>query len=269
MKVSNRDLLSHTTVASPCPASWEAMSGNEKIRFCSECKLNVYNLSEMSKTEAEKLLRNHEGDRLCIRLYLRADGTIITRDCPVGIRLLKIRTYKTWKRLIATAASVLGMASQGMASPAGAQNTGPQPQRSPAKSAPEFIVAPNTHPIPQPAKSQDEIPGSTIAGGRRGPDFEPYMKVLGNEIRKNWHPNEALVAKHKKAVVIFSILQDRSVINVKLHASSGNANLDKQALDCFAKLKKMPIPLPDGSDDKIDVEFTFDYKLLKQIQAEK
>ncbi len=264
MKIRNRDLLSHTTVASPCPASWEAMSGDKKVRFCSECKLNVYNLSEMSKTEAEQLLRNHEGDSLCIRLYLRADGTIITRDCPVGIRLLKIRTYKTWKRLIATAASVLGMASQ-----AGAQNAGPQPQRSPAKAAPEFIVAPNTHPIPQPTKSQSEEAESTIAGGRRGTDYGPYMKVLGNEITKNWHPNEALVAKYKATKVMFRVLQDQRIINVKILKSSGNADLDKQALACFAKLKKMPIPLPGYGEDNVDVEFTFDYKLLKQIQAEK
>ncbi|MBK9204809.1 MAG: hypothetical protein IPL73_20745 [Candidatus Obscuribacter sp.] len=102
--------------------------------------MNVYNLSEMSKSEAEKLLRNHEGDRLCIKLHLRADGTIITQDCPVGIRLLKIRTYKTWKRLIATAASVLGMASQ-----AGAQNAGPQPQGSQTKAPQEFVIEPKAN----------------------------------------------------------------------------------------------------------------------------
>ncbi len=269
MKISNRDLLSHTTVASPCPASWEAMSGDDKVRFCGECKLNVYNLSEMSKTEAEKLLRNHEGDRLCIRLYLRADGTIITQDCPVGIRLLKIRSYKTWKKLIATAASVLGMASHSMDSQAGAQNPGPQPQRSPSKAALEFVVAPNTHPIAPPAKSPLEEAESTIAGGRRGPDYGPYMKVLGNEITKNWHPNEALVAKYKATKVMFRVLQDQRIINVKLLKSSGNTDLDKQALACFAKLKKMPIPLPGYGEDNVDVEFTFDDKLLKQIKAEK
>lgn len=269
MKISNRDLLSHTKVASPCPASWEAMSGDDKVRFCSECKLNVYNLSGMSKTEAEKLLRNHEGDRLCIRLYLRADGTVITQDCPVGIRLLKIRSYKTWKKLIATAASVLGMASQTMDSPAGAQNAGPQPQRSQAKAAPEFVVAQNAQPIAPPSKLPLEQPESIVAGGRRGPDYGPYMKVLGNEIRKHWHPNEALLAKHKATKVMFRVLQDQRIANLKLLVSSGNATLDKQALACFDKFKKMPIPLPNGSDDTIDVEFVFDYKLLKQMQAEK
>lgn len=264
MKISNRDLLSHTSVASPCPASWEAMSGDDKVRFCSECKLNVYNLSEMSKTEAEKLLRSHEGDRLCIRLYLRADGTIITQDCPVGIRLLKIRTYKTWKKLIATAASVLGMASQ-----AGAQNAGAQPQHSPVKTTSEFVVAQNSQPIAQPSKLHTEEADSIISGRRRIPDYGPYMKALSSEITKNWHPNEALVKKHNAAKVMFKVLQDQRIVNVKLLKSSGNNDLDKQALACFAKLKKMPIPLPVGSDDSIDIEFSFDDTLLKQIKAEK
>lgn len=77
-------------MATPCSASWEAMEGDERIRFCGACKLNVYNLSEMSRTEAEELVRNREG-RLCVRFYRRADGTLITRDCPVGMRALRRR----------------------------------------------------------------------------------------------------------------------------------------------------------------------------------
>lgn len=37
----------------------------------------------------------------------------------------------------------------------------------------------------------------------------------------------------------------------------------------FCQTQKMPIPLPDYGEDNVDVEFTFDYKLLKQIKAEK
>jgi len=55
----------------------------ERVRHCGECKLNVYNLSEMTQTEAEGLIRKHEG-RLCVRYYQRADGTVLTRNCPVG-----------------------------------------------------------------------------------------------------------------------------------------------------------------------------------------
>src|SRR5262249_26122451 len=50
-----------------------------------ECKLNVYNLSEMTPAEAERLIARREG-RLCVHYYCRADGTILTRNCPRGLR---------------------------------------------------------------------------------------------------------------------------------------------------------------------------------------
>jgi hypothetical protein len=74
------------------------MYGNERKRFCGECKLNVYNLAGMTRAEAEELLLRSEG-RLCLRFYRRTDGTILTRDCPVGWAKVKQRAA-----LIATAA---------------------------------------------------------------------------------------------------------------------------------------------------------------------
>jgi hypothetical protein len=82
--------LNNLKIASPCPANWDKMYGNNKVRFCGECKLNVYNLSGMTKTEAETLLVETEG-RLCVRYFRRADGTVLTQDCPVGWRALKKR----------------------------------------------------------------------------------------------------------------------------------------------------------------------------------
>jgi hypothetical protein len=67
------------------------MEGGDRVRFCKECRLNVYNLSEMSRQEAEWLVRNREG-RLCVRFFRRRDGTLLTRDCPVGFRA-RVRRY--------------------------------------------------------------------------------------------------------------------------------------------------------------------------------
>ena len=90
--------LTNLKVASPCSQDWEAMIGNERKRYCGECKLNVYNLSGMSKIEAENLLDNADG-RVCVKFYQRADGTVITQDCPVGWAKIKNRT-----KVLATAA---------------------------------------------------------------------------------------------------------------------------------------------------------------------
>src|SRR5215470_16980060 len=90
--------LDNIRVASPCPANWDEMLGTDRKRYCGECKLNVYNLSDMTRAEAERLLTESEG-RLCVRYYRRADGTVLTRDCPVGWRAVKARVSR-----VATAA---------------------------------------------------------------------------------------------------------------------------------------------------------------------
>src|SRR5256885_10324932 len=90
-------------VAKPCPADWEKMHGDARVRFCDECKLHVSNLSELPGAQAEKLGSAHEG-RLCVRYYQRADGTVITQDCGGGVRRAMQRTRRL---VIAVAAAML------------------------------------------------------------------------------------------------------------------------------------------------------------------
>lgn len=85
--------LDNVHVAAPCSANWEEMNGDEQARHCGLCQLNVYNLSAMTRHEAEKLLVEREG-RLCVRFYRRADGTIITENCPRGIAAIKRRVSR-------------------------------------------------------------------------------------------------------------------------------------------------------------------------------
>jgi len=82
--------LDNIRVAAPCSADWDNMVGNERVRSCEQCHLNVYNLSEMSRVEADRLINQAEG-RLCVRFYRRRDGSIITQNCPVGLRAIKRR----------------------------------------------------------------------------------------------------------------------------------------------------------------------------------
>ena len=82
--------LDQVKVASPCPASWDAMTGDDRVRFCSQCSLHVYNLSALSREAAESLVTEKEG-KMCVRFFQRADGTVITTDCPVGWAAVKRR----------------------------------------------------------------------------------------------------------------------------------------------------------------------------------
>lgn len=78
-------VLDTVQIARPCPADWNAMNSvpgqaRARVRHCEDCSLRVYNLSALKRAEAEELLRSSEG-RLCIRLYRREDGTVLTTDC--------------------------------------------------------------------------------------------------------------------------------------------------------------------------------------------
>jgi hypothetical protein len=83
-------LLQSVRIASPCSASWDDMVGDDRVRFCGSCAKNVYNLSAMPGEEAERLLAKHEGS-ICVRLYRRADGTVMSNDCPVGVRRKRVK----------------------------------------------------------------------------------------------------------------------------------------------------------------------------------
>lgn len=105
--------LNNIKIASPCSADWNEMIGSERKRFCGDCKLNVYNLSGMSQTEAENLLLDSEGP-LCVRFYRRADGSILTKECPVGWQAIKRRVSKTttaFASLVFAALSGVGLAN--------------------------------------------------------------------------------------------------------------------------------------------------------------
>jgi hypothetical protein len=82
--------LRRVRVASPCTASWDKMVGDDRVRFCGDCKKNVYNLSAMTSAEAKSFIEGVE-QAPCVRFFQRADGTMLTSDCPVGATKKKRR----------------------------------------------------------------------------------------------------------------------------------------------------------------------------------
>lgn len=99
--------LANLKIATPCSANWDQMQGDDRVRFCAQCNLNVYNLSGLRQSEAASLINQKEG-RLCVRFYQRKDGTVLTADCPVGIKALR--------KKVARAASLAMIAVLGMGS---------------------------------------------------------------------------------------------------------------------------------------------------------
>ena len=149
-------LLDNARIAAPCPANWNEMVGGDRVRYCRSCEKNVYNLSEMSKNDAEKLLKTHEG-HLCVRYYRRNDGTIMTNDCPVGLRTIR----KVYLKTAASAAALCGLVFGAMAS------MGTRQQASEPTTGSTSFIPPSRLPTPTvavPPPHLDPERGQTLGG---------------------------------------------------------------------------------------------------------
>jgi len=85
--------------------NWEQMRGDDRTRFCDLCQLRVYNISGLKREEVQRLIATTDG-RICARLYRRADGTVLTRDCVVGVRALRRRVARRTGALFAALISL-------------------------------------------------------------------------------------------------------------------------------------------------------------------
>src|SRR5262245_6318588 len=88
-------------IASPCTVPWSSMTGDDVKRFCRQCRLHVHDVSKMTKREANELLAATNGD-VCLRIWRRPDGRVITKDCNRVRRALARRA-----RALATAVAGL------------------------------------------------------------------------------------------------------------------------------------------------------------------
>lgn len=106
-------ILANARIASPCNMSWHAMRGDDRTRYCDQCEKNVFNLVGMGDDEATALIREKEG-KLCARLYQRPDGTLLTSDCPVGLRAARRKLAKAVGAIAACVTMILSAATFGM-----------------------------------------------------------------------------------------------------------------------------------------------------------
>ena len=158
--------LEQVRVAAPCPADWGKMVGDERGRYCDSCSLHVYNLSVMTRREAEALVTSTEA-RLCVRFYRRPDGTILTRDCPVGLSALRRRAARAAG---ATLTAVLGFfAGLGL-------NFGVERAPSPSIMEESAVPAPRIPSPPAGAASGGESPR---AAGRVATESEQFELTEG------------------------------------------------------------------------------------------
>lgn len=124
-----KNKLETINLAFSCPMDWDKMTGDNQTRYCPECKLSVYNISSLSSIEATKLINSNENE-LCIKLYRRADGTVLTKDCSVGIKVIKKKI--TTNIVVASLAVLLSIGN------ANAQTPSQLPQTPQSSQLPQF-----------------------------------------------------------------------------------------------------------------------------------
>jgi hypothetical protein len=93
------DILKQITIPTPCHANWDAMTGDNRTRFCQECGKSVVNLAALTEEEATSLVE--QGDDLCAQVTRRKDGTVVTKSTTYRIRSLMM--------VIAWVAGALGL----------------------------------------------------------------------------------------------------------------------------------------------------------------
>ena len=73
------------SIATPCPMKWSKMNRSdiEATRFCDRCHKHVHDVSRMQDSDVVSLLDRSRTDAdVCVRLFRRPDGTIVTASCP-------------------------------------------------------------------------------------------------------------------------------------------------------------------------------------------
>lgn len=100
-------------IEEPCEASWRAMRGDARVRFCDRCGKHVHNLHTLSDREVSDLLAAASGGAggamPCVRVVAEGDGTVITRDTPWRRRATAAaRRWTAWAAALLLAHPLIG-----------------------------------------------------------------------------------------------------------------------------------------------------------------
>jgi hypothetical protein len=99
-------LIARARIATPCGERFETMLGDGAVRTCARCDREVVDVARMTLGEAEAMLASRAGR---MRVYQRADGTMLFADCEVGVNGVR-------RRQLAVAASAITLASAALMS---------------------------------------------------------------------------------------------------------------------------------------------------------
>jgi TonB family protein len=106
--------------------------------------------------------------------------------------------------------------------------------------------------------------GPVILSDTRGVDFGPYLARVVWNVRRNWYaviPVTARLGTKGRVAIVFEILKDGSVPELRLVASSGSDPLDRAAAAAIRASNPFP-PLPEEfTGEHLVLQFIFLYNM--------
>jgi hypothetical protein len=143
-----RDAVDQIEIASPCTVPWSSMRGDDRVRFCGHCRQNVYNIDGFGRDEARRLVAR-EG-RVCVRIFRRSDGTVMTADCWTRLRAARRRGLIPFVvMLLVVGWNELGAMRIGLAAWRWVTTERTAPDPTTERTASDPIVAPTSFPAGQ------------------------------------------------------------------------------------------------------------------------
>jgi len=85
------------------------------------------------------------------------------------------------------------------------------------------------------------------------------MAELERRIKRSWAPPR--VPLSKRVVAKFVISRAGALSGLAISSSSGSASVDQAALRAIENSAPFA-PLPEGADENVDIQFTFDYNVF-------
>jgi TonB family protein len=248
----DESILSRIEIAKPCSANWESMTGDERQRACQLCHLNVYNISTMTDHEAESFLRERlPQGRVCVRLFRRVDGTIITDNCPRGLRAARDAARHVKHQVAVVASSLLAFI---LPLPAQPQNSGETKMMGKVRAIP---MQPQDHlPTAGMPSVKGEVrvaPAGIMGSVCPSTDMVSYVAKMQKKIRIVW---QLPANSNTKIKVLFKIKSNGSICDLRIGSSSGEAQLDKKAIEAVKKAAPFD-KLPPLSQATFETEYTF------------
>jgi TonB family protein len=112
--------------------------------------------------------------------------------------------------------------------------------------------------------SNFSIGGAQILSDTQGVDFGPYLARVVFSVRRNWYsviPISAQMGQKGRVAIVFEIIKDGSVPQLRLVGSSGSEPLDRAALSAINMSNPFPHLPNDFTGNHLILQFIFLYNL--------